>query len=90
MQYAIVQGNVVATRKVEDLQGIALKVLLPCDSQRKANGEPVIAIDSIGARIGDLVLWVDKREASMAVSSPTLQNSYPVDAAVTGIVDAIG
>jgi hypothetical protein len=35
------------------------------------------------------VLWVGKREASLAIPGAPLANSYPIDAAVTGIIDDI-
>lgn len=90
MHYATVQGTVVATQKVKDLQGMALKILQPCNQAREAIGDAIVAIDAIGARPGDLVLWVGKREASLAIPGASLANNYPVDAAVTGIIDAIG
>lgn len=90
MHYAIVQGTVTATQKVKDLQGHALKVLQPCNEKRESVGDAIVAVDAIGARNGDLVMWVGKREASLAIPGAPLANNYPVDAAVTGIVDAIG
>jgi microcompartment protein CcmK/EutM len=90
VQYAIVQGTVVATQKVKDLEGMALKVIVPCDTERKAVGDAVVAIDPVSARPGDLVIWVGKREASLAIPGAPLANNYPVDAAITGIVDDIG
>lgn len=90
MQFGIIQGTVVASHKVDDLKGIALKVLQPCNEERKPIGEAIVAVDPIGARSGDLVLWVGKREASLAIPAAPLANNYPVDAAVTGIVDDIG
>ncbi|MGE0614400.1 MAG: EutN/CcmL family microcompartment protein [Bacteriovoracia bacterium] len=93
MQYAVVRGTVVATQKVDTLKGVALKVLVPCDRKREAlggaSGDPIVAIDGVGAREGDLVMWVGKREASMALSGAPVANMYPVDAAVTGIIDDI-
>lgn len=90
MHIAKVIGNVVATQKVKDLVGISLKVLQPLDKQGDPAGEPVVAVDSIGARPGDQVLWVSKREASLAIPGAALANNYPVDAAVTGIIDDLG
>ena len=89
MQFGIIKGSVVATQKVKDLAGFALKVLQPCNRDKKAVGAAVVAIDCIGARPGDLVMWVGKREASLAIPGVTLANNYPVDAAVTGIIDDI-
>lgn len=90
MQYGIIQGTVIATQKVKDLEGIALKVLMPCGPDRTPIGEPIVAIDAIGGRPGDLVMWVGKREASLAIPGAPLSNNYPVDAAVTGIIDDLG
>ena len=90
MHYAVVKGTVVATQKVKELEGMSLKVLIACDKDRAAIGEDFVAVDPIGARPGDLVLWVGKREASLAIPQAALVNNYPVDAAVTGIVDDIG
>lgn len=91
MQLALVKGTVTATQKVADLEGVSLKVLSSCDDQGTefSEGKEFIAIDDIGARPGDLVMWVGKREASMAVQNPTIVNRIPVDAAITGIVDDI-
>jgi ethanolamine utilization protein EutN len=90
MQYGIILGSVVATQKNPELAGLALKVIVACDEQRERSGDPFVAVDSIGARPGDLVLWVGKREASLAISQAPLANLYAVDAAVTGIVDDLG
>ena len=89
MQYGIIQGTVVATQKVKELQGIALKLLQPCNPDGELVGDPIVAADPISAREGDKVMWVGKREASMAVPNAKVANNYPVDAAVTGIIDDI-
>ena len=89
MHYGLVKGTVVATQKVKDLVGIPLKVVYPCDRDRKIIGDAFIAADPISARPEDLVLWVGKREASLAMPGAALANNFPVDAAVTGIVDDI-
>jgi microcompartment protein CcmK/EutM len=90
MQFGIIQGTVVASQKVKDLQGHALKVLQPCTDTRVPVGDAIVTIDPIGARPGDFVMWVGKREASLAIPGTPLANNYPVDAAVTGIIDDIG
>lgn len=90
MQYGIVRGSVIASQKVSELQGVALKILQACNDRRESVGDPFVAIDAaVGARTGDLVLWVGKREASLAIPGVTLTNNYPVDAAITGIIDDI-
>jgi ethanolamine utilization protein EutN len=90
MQFGIVKGTVVATQKVKELKGLALKVLLPCDDKKELVGQPIVVVDTIGARPGDFVMWVGKREASLAIPEAALSNNYPVDAAITGIIDDIG
>ena len=90
MQYGIVLGTVVATQKTPSLIGRSFKVIQACDSQRQKIGDPLVALDSVGARLGDLVIWVGKREASLAVPGAELSNDFPLDAAITGIVDAVG
>lgn len=90
MNYGTIQGTVTATQKARELQGIALKVLLPTDESGASSGDPIVAIDCVGARVGDRVMWVGKREASLAIPGAPLANNFPVDAAVTGIIDDIG
>jgi ethanolamine utilization protein EutN len=90
MQYAKVIGTVVATQKVKSLTGLSLKLIQACNSERETFGDPFAAVDSVGSRTGDLVIWVGKREASLAIPGAPLANGYPVDAAVTGIVDQVG
>jgi ethanolamine utilization protein EutN len=90
MHFGIIQGTVVASQKVKDLQGIPLKVLQPCNDKREPVGDPIVAVDTISARPGDFVMWVAQREASLAIQGAPLANNYPVDAAVTGIIDDIG
>ena len=89
MHYGVIKGTVVATKKVDDLKGMALKILVPTDAAGEPLGAPLVAIDAVGARPGDLVLWVAKREASLAIPGAPLKNNYPVDAAVTAIVDEV-
>ena len=90
MHFGIVTGTVVASQKVKDLVGITMKVVVPTDERGNSCGDAQVMVDSIGTRNGDLVMWVSKREASLAISGAPLANNYPVDAAITGIVDAVG
>ncbi len=89
MQLAIVKGTLVATQKADILRGIALRILQPCDDLGRALGDEIVAVDTIGSREGDRVMWVGKREASLVFDDVPLANNYPVDAAVTGIIDDI-
>ena len=83
MYLARVIGTVVATRKAENMQGLKLLLVEPCDKDRRPTGEAHVAVDATQAGEGDLVSCVGSREAALA-----LQPSFvPVDAAIVGIVD---
>jgi ethanolamine utilization protein EutN len=83
MQLARVIGRVVATRKDENLAGIALLVVQPLTADRQAAGRPLVAVDSVGAGPGEYVFFVRGREASF----PFDPVEAPVDAGIVGIVD---
>jgi ethanolamine utilization protein EutN len=83
MQVARVIGDIVATRKDPSLQGLKLLVLQPVDKAGNAAGRPLVAADSAGAGVGELVFFVRGREASF----PFYPAEPPVDAAIVGIVD---
>ncbi len=79
-------GTVVATRKDPSLLGVKLLLLQPLTEKLHPYGDIIVAADPIGARPGDVVMWVASREASLA-----LENKFaPVDAAVVGLVDRLG
>lgn len=88
MYLAHVIGTVVCTKKADNMQGLKLLVVEPCDPARKPIGDVHVAVDAValhagGAGPGDLVTCVGSREAALAV-----QPSFvPVDAAIIGIVD---
>jgi ethanolamine utilization protein EutN len=78
-----VLGTVVASQKADGLLGQRLYVFEPVDDEFKTIGEPMVAVDTVCAREGDIVMWVASREASLA-----LENWFvPIDAAIVGIVD---
>ena len=83
MQVARIIGDVVATRKDPALHGLTLLVLQPLDTDRQAVGRPLVAADSTGAGVGELVFFVRGREAAF----PFYPAEPPVDAAIVGIVD---
>jgi len=83
VQLARVIGEVVATRKDESLVGIPLLVVQPLTPEREAAGRPLVAVDSVGAGVGDEVFVVRGKEASF----PFYPGEPPVDAGIVGIVD---
>jgi microcompartment protein CcmK/EutM len=55
MQLARVIGNVVSTVKNTALEGRKLLVIQTLDGNLRAVGKPLVAIDSVGAGVGELV-----------------------------------
>jgi microcompartment protein CcmK/EutM len=85
MQLARVIGEVVATMKDPNLVGAKLLVLQPLTPDRQAAGRTLVALDSVGAGVGEEVFFVRGREASF----PFYPVEPPTDAAIVGIVDSI-
>ncbi|HSB12103.1 MAG TPA: EutN/CcmL family microcompartment protein [Blastocatellia bacterium] len=85
MQLARVLGTVVATVKSDSLEGRKLLVIQPLDSRLDRKGEPMVAIDSVGAGVGEIVFWCRGREASF----PFLPAEVPSDCTIVGIVDSV-
>ena len=83
MQLARVIGTVVATRRDENLAGITLLMVQPLTPNREPAGRPLVAVDSVGAGVGEEVFFVRGREASF----PFYPVEAPVDAGIVGIVD---
>jgi len=83
LQLAKVIGDVVVTRKDENLAGIKLLIVQPLTPGRQPAGRPIVAVDSVGAGVGEEVFFVRGREASF----PFHPAEPPVDAGIVGIVD---
>jgi len=78
-------GTVVATRKDPRLVSSKLLVVRPMDPQGKAEGNYLVAIDTVDAGVGETVLVVSGSSARMAAGL----KDCPVDAAVVGIIDTV-
>ena len=83
MHLARVIGNVVATRKDENLAGLKLLIVQPLTPDHQPTGRALIAVDSVGAGVGEEVFFVRGKEASF----PFRPAEPPVDAGIVGIVD---
>ena len=83
MQLARVIGTVVVTRKDENLSDAALLLVQPLTPEGEPTGRPLVAIDSVGAGVGENVFFVRGKEASF----PFHPAEPPVDAGIVGIVD---
>jgi len=83
MQLARVIGEVVATMKDPNLHATKLLVLQPLSPAGEPAGRTLVALDSVGAGVGENVFFVRGREAAF----PFYPAEPPTDAAIVGIVD---
>lgn len=77
-----VVGSIVSTRKHEGLVGNKLMLVKPL-YQTQAGQSKIIAIDVVGAGVGEVVLVATGSSARYALH----RIDAPVDAAIVGIVD---
>lgn len=83
MQLARVIGNVVSSVKDANLNGHTMLLVQPINPERQSFGRPVVALDAVGAGVGEFVFFVRGREAAF----PFYPGEPPTDACVVGIVD---
>ena len=85
MVLAKIIGTLVASRKEPTLDGLKLLVVRACDVHGNPTGGIAIAVDAVGAGIGEVVLYA---AGSSARQTQVTQNR-PVDATIMAIVDEI-
>ena len=86
MYIAKVIGDVVSSVKYETLHAQKLLIIQPVDPHLTEIGDPLIALDTVDAGKGDVVLIVDQGTAARTV----LSQQYPtVRTLILGIVDRI-
>jgi ethanolamine utilization protein EutN len=83
MQIAKVIGDVVVTRKDDNLTGLKLLIIQPLTPEREPAGRALVAVDAVGAGVGEEVFFVRGKEASF----PFYPVEAPVDAGIVGIID---
>jgi microcompartment protein CcmK/EutM len=83
VQIARVIGDIVASRKEPGLEGIALLIIQPLAADGNDVGRPLVAVDSVGAGVGERVFFVRGKEASF----PFYPTEVPADAGIVGIID---
>ena len=84
MLIAKVVGSVVATQKDEKLTDRKLLVCQVHDHKNQPKDQYVVAVDAIGAGLGDLVLYATGSSARQT----TLTENRPCDAVIMAIVDS--
>jgi ethanolamine utilization protein EutN len=85
MNIGRVIGTVVATRKDDTLVGCKLMITQPLTMNKEAKGEPIITVDTVGAGIGELIIYTEGTAARNAAR----KRESSIDAAIVGIVDNI-
>jgi ethanolamine utilization protein EutN len=85
MFLARVIGTVWGTRKDPSLKGLTLQFIQPIDRRRKDVGDPLVAVDTVGAGPGETIIYITAREAVI----PLPVKEAPVDASIVGIVDSL-
>jgi ethanolamine utilization protein EutN len=91
MFLARVEGSVVSTKKDPSMSGRKLLLLRPQlvddkdPTKFRAGMNTIVAVDSVGAGLGEMVLFCQGSSARLA---PNLKDA-PVDAVVIGIVDTV-
>ena len=83
MQMARVIGDVVASHKDPNFNGTKLLLVQPIGADGQDVGRPLVAVDSVGAGVGETVFFVRGKEASF----PFYPTEVPTDAGIVGIVD---
>lgn len=80
-----VMGTVVSTRKEQELDGLKLLVLRGMDLEGKVTGPVVVAVDAVGAGVGEVVLYCSGSSARQT----KVTKDRPVDATIMAIVDQL-
>ena len=84
MQIARVIGTVVSTIKNQSLDGRKFLIVQTLDADLNDKGKPMVALDSVGAGVGELVFWCRGKEASF----PFKRDETPTDCTIVGIIDS--
>lgn len=88
MFLAKVIGNVVATQKSPEFEGMKLLFIQPYinkDKKLVQSGSSIVAVDSVGAGVGECVLFTQGSSARLTHNT----KGAPVDAVIVGIVDTV-
>lgn len=85
MLIAKVVGSAVATIKDEKLSGTKLLVVRETDVEGNPIGKPLVAVDTVAAGVGDLVLIASGSSARQT----TFTKERPVDAVIMAVLDSL-
>jgi microcompartment protein CcmK/EutM len=83
MLLARVAGTLVATDKEPKLEGLSFRVLSQLNTDNEETGSYVVAVDAIGAGVGEVVMYATGSSARQTVAT----DGRPCDAVIMAIVD---
>lgn len=86
MQICKIIGTVTATVKNEQFKGKKIMIAQPLDLSEKPVGKEVLAIDSVGAGVGDKVLVMQEGGSAQIIMN---NKKMAVQAIIVGVVDAV-
>lgn len=79
-------GNVVSTIKNKTLEGFKLMLVRQTDLSGNLIGKPLVAVDSVDAGEGDLVLMLKEGGSAKIVLK---RSKMPVNLVIVGVVDTV-
>ncbi|MFZ5881837.1 MAG: EutN/CcmL family microcompartment protein [Chloroflexota bacterium] len=85
MRIALVIGSTISTIKDASIGGRKLLIVRNTDTAGKVTGEPYVAVDTVSAGTGDLVLVTDGSSARYTQQT----SNAPVDAVIVGVIDSL-
>jgi ethanolamine utilization protein EutN len=85
MKIALVIGSTVSTIKDNAISGRKLLIVRDADTAGNERGEPYVAVDTVSAGAGDLVLVTDGSSARYTQQT----TGAPVDAVIVGVIDSL-
>ncbi|NLM13364.1 MAG: EutN/CcmL family microcompartment protein [Epulopiscium sp.] len=83
MKIGKVVGTIISTRKHHKLVGSKLLIVEIYSKNQRAGENQLVAVDTVGAGVGELVLVVEGSSARVSIDT----DGAPVDAAIIGIID---
>lgn len=83
MQLGRVAGTLVSSRKDPLMEGMKFLVVRSIDTDNADSGSYVVAVDAVGAGVGEVVMYASGSSARQT----TLTKDRPVDAVIMAIVD---
>lgn len=80
-----VVGTVISTNKEKELEGLKFLLVRGMDLENKATSTLVVAVDAVGAGVGEVVLYASGSSARQT----RVTKDRPVDATIMAIVDQV-